>query len=472
MLSLRTMAARGATRARTAATSALTTSTRAFSAEPIEREEMAFDALIIGGGPAGLSAAIRLKQLAIAADKEISICVVEKGSEIGAHILSGNVFEPRALDELYPDWKTMENGPPIDTPVVEDKFIFLPNKESSLTIPNMLLPPQLHNEGNYVISLNQLCRWLGEQAEEMGIEVYPGFAASDIVYDDNGAVKGITTRDVGIGLDGKEKSTFEPGMNLLGRQTIFAEGARGNNSEALMEKFDLRKDCQPQTYGLGIKEVWEVSEEQFKSGFVQHTIGWPLQQEAFSKNFGGSFLYHQKPNLVLVGFVVGLDYENPYLNPYKEFQQWKTHPEVKKHIEGGECIAYGARVLNEGGYHSIPKLTFPGGVLVGCGAGFLNNVSLSLLFSIISSTEINDLLLSNSLSLSISFIDLLSSFIFFPSSSQRSKSRAHTLQSNPEWSLLKQSFQSLLRTRNTQLKLMERSMLMKLLLSALSMRTK
>ena len=299
-------------------------------------------------------------------------------SEIGAHILSGNVFDPKALEELFPDkdWKQelLDSQGSYATPVTADKFLVL-TESSSMTIPNLLLPPQLDNHGNYVISLSQLCRWMATQAEELGVEIYPGFAASEVLVED-GAVRGIVTRDVGIGKDGQPKATFEPGMELRARQTLFAEGARGSCSEWIMDKFNLREGCQPQTYGLGLKEVWQVPKEQFQKGFVQHTLGWPLQSGPMDKVFGGSFLYHQEPDLVLVGLVVGLDYQNPYLNPYKEFQRWKTHPEIRKHLEGGTCISYGARVLNEGGYHSIPKLTFPGGALMGCSAGFLNAVKI------------------------------------------------------------------------------------------------
>jgi electron-transferring-flavoprotein dehydrogenase len=357
---------------------------------------MEYDAVCVGAGPAGLSAAIRLKQL----NPDMSVCVLEKGSEVGAHILSGNVFETRALDELIPDWKekvgnhfltrlprrmsvlssvfvSHAQGAPVDTPVKEDAFHYLTESHSA-QIPNALLPPQLHNEGNYIISLSQLVRWLGEQAEELGVEIYPGFAASEVLYSDDGkTVLGVATRDVGIGKDGKAKGSFERGIELRAKQTLFSEGARGSCSESIMEHFGLRHEgVDVQTYGLGVKEVWEVPEEQHNAGFVQHTLGWPLQNQPLDKTFGGSFLYHMKPNLVLVGFVVGLDYENPHLNPYAEFQRWKHHPVVSKHLEGGRCISYGARALNEGGYHAIPKLTFPGGAMIGCSAGFLNSVKI------------------------------------------------------------------------------------------------
>lgn len=341
------------------------------------RESMAFDVLIVGGGPSGLAASIRLKQL----DPDMSVCVIDKGSEIGAHILSGNVFDPKGLKELFPDqadtWMESfhESQGAHATPVAHDQFQIL-TKDSSFTIPNVFLPSQLHNEGNYILSLSQLCRWLATQAEELGVEVYPGFAASEVLLE-NGGVKGIATRDVGLAKDGTPKSTFERGMELHAKQTLFAEGARGSCSEFLMDHFQLRgDDTMPQAFGLGIKEVWEIPEDKLQPGLVQHTLGWPLQQSVTSDVYGGTFLYHLEPNLVLIGMVVGLDYANPYLSPYQEFQRWKTHPSIAPHLEGGTCISYGARVLNEGGFHAIPKLTFPGGALVGCSAGFLNAVKI------------------------------------------------------------------------------------------------
>ncbi|CAH0485323.1 unnamed protein product [Peronospora farinosa] len=337
------------------------------------REAMDYDVLLVGAGPASLAAAIRMKQLSAEKGTELSVCVVEKGAEVGSHVLSGNVLEPRALNELLPNWKDL--GAPLDTPVTKDKFLLLTEKKS-LALPHFLLPQEEHNDGNFVISLSKFVRWLGEQAEEAGVEIYPGFSASEVLYRKDGSVGGIATRDVGIGKDNKPKSTFARGMELRARVTLFGEGCRGSCSEEVMGKYNLRDGVQPQTYGIGVKEVWRISKDKHERGLVQHTLGWPLQQSLMDKTFGGSFMYHMEDDLVQIGLVVGLDYENPYINPYEEFQRFKTHPVVRKYLEGGECVQYGARCLNEGGYHAIPKLTFPGGGLIGCSAGFLNGVKI------------------------------------------------------------------------------------------------
>lgn len=328
----------------------------------MERESMEFDVVIVGGGPSGLSAAIKLAQLAAEKNREVSICIVEKGSEIGAHILSGAVLEPRALNELIPDWK--DRGAPLDTPAADDSFVLL-TKNKAIRLPT---PPQMNNHGNYIISLGNLCRWLAEQAEAVGVEIYPGFAAAEVLYHDNGSVKGIATGDMGLNKDGTPGENHEVGMELHAKYTLFSEGCRGSLTQTLFEKFNLRQDCDPQTYGLGIKELWEVQPEKHTPGQILHTVGWPLD----SKTYGGSFLYHLADNQVAVGFVVGLDYQNPHLSPYDEMQRFKTHPAIRPVFEGGRRISYGARTLSEGGFQSMPGLVFPGGALMGDGAGFLN----------------------------------------------------------------------------------------------------
>ncbi|NML26575.1 electron transfer flavoprotein-ubiquinone oxidoreductase [Zoogloea sp. G-4-1-14] len=323
---------------------------------------MEYDVVIVGAGPSGLSTAIRLKQLADKAGAELSVCVVEKGSEVGAHILSGAVIEPRSLEELFPDWKA--RGAPLNTPVKEDRFLFL-TTDKAYKLPT---PPQMHNEGNYIVSLGNVVRWLGQQAEELGVEIYPGFAAAEVLYHADGSVKGIATGDMGLEKNGEPGPNHQPGIELHARQTVFSEGCRGSLTKGLFSKFNLREGVDPQTYGIGIKELWEVRPEVHQQGLTLHTVGWPVSSDVY----GGSFLYHLENNQVAVGFVVGLDYSNPHLSPYEEFQRFKTHPEIRKFFEGGRRIAYGARALNEGGFQSVPKLSFPGGVLVGDTAGFLN----------------------------------------------------------------------------------------------------
>ncbi len=326
------------------------------------REMMEYDVVVVGAGPSGLSAAIKLKQLSKKANSELSVCVIEKGSEVGAHIVSGAVIETKALDELIPEWKTKNS--PLKTQATNDKFLYL-TETKSYQLPT---PPQMHNKGNYIISLSDFTKWLAQQAEELEVEIYPGFSASEVLYDENNKVVGVATCDMGRLKDGSEGPNFERGIELRAKQTIFSEGCRGHLGKTLMEKFNLNTDNSPQTYGIGIKELWEISPDKSKPGSIIHTTGWPLDNDTY----GGSFLYHLDNNKISIGFVIGLDYKNPYLSPYLEFQRFKHHPEIKKILEGGRRINYGARALNEGGIQSLPKLTFPGGMLTGCEAGFLN----------------------------------------------------------------------------------------------------
>ena len=330
--------------------------------EAIERDSMQYDVVIIGAGPSGLSAAIKLKQLAEQAGREISVCVVEKGSEVGAHSLAGAIIDPIALNELMPNWQ--EAGAPLKRSVTDEKILFLTEQRAF----NLPVTPSFQNHGNYIISLGELVRWLAEQAENLGVEIYPGFAAAEVLYHADGSVKGIATGNMGVGKDGQPTDNFQPGMELWAQQTLFAEGCRGSLSQQVIKQFALDKDSEAQTYGLGIKEVWEVAPEQHQPGLVVHSSGWPLD----SKTYGGGFIYHLDDCKVAIGFVVGLDYQNPYLSPFEEFQRFKTHPKIRDTFKGGRRIAYGARALIEGGLQSLPKLTFNGGALIGDAAGFLN----------------------------------------------------------------------------------------------------
>ena len=329
------------------------------------REVMEYDVVIVGAGPSGLSAAIRLKQLAAEAGREVGVCVLEKGSEVGAHILSGAVIDPHALNELIPDWQA--KSAPLNTPVIEDRFLVL-TPEKAFHIPNWMLPPLMSNHGNHIVSLGNVCRWLAAQAETLGVEIYPGFPAAEVLYDERGAVRGVATGDMGVARDGSHKPEYQPGMELHAKYTLFAEGCRGSLSQELMARFNLRDGVDPQKYGIGIKELWQVAPDKHHRGLVAHTQGWPLD----SRTGGGSFIYHLEDNLVAVGFVVHLSYENPFLSPFDEFQRFKTHPAIRGTFEGGKRIGYGARAINEGGLQSIPRLVFPGGALIGDGAGFLN----------------------------------------------------------------------------------------------------
>jgi len=335
----------------------------------MERESMEFDVVIVGAGPAGLAAACRLKQLAQEKGRELSVVVVEKGSEIGAHILSGNVFEPRALDELFPDWK--ERGAPVKTGVIRDDIYYMTSEKGATKVPGPFVPAPMHNEGNYIISLGKLCVWLGEQAEALEVDVFPGFAAAEVLYED-GRVAGVITGDMGVDKEGNHKDSFTPGYELRARYTIFAEGVRGNLGKALMDKYDLRANSDPQHYGIGLKEVWEIDPAKHEEGLVVHSLGWPLKNDTE----GGGFLYHAENNQVYLGFIIALNYANPHLDPFAEFQRWKTHPKIRQYLEGAERISYGARAVNKGGLQALPKTCFPGGLLVGCDAGYLNGIKI------------------------------------------------------------------------------------------------
>jgi electron-transferring-flavoprotein dehydrogenase len=329
-----------------------------------QRESMPYDVVIVGAGPAGLAAGIRVKQLAEQAGREVSVCILEKGSEVGAHILSGAVVDPRALDELLPNWRDLDS--PLTVPVTQNLHWVLTAKKK-IALPHIFMPPFMSNKGTYTVSLGNLCRWLAGQAEALGVEIFPGFAAAEVLFNDDGSVKGVATGDMGVARDGSHKADYQPGMELHGRYTFFAEGARGHLTKQVKRIFDLEKESEPQVYGIGLKELWDVDPEKHVPGRVIHTQGWPLDDA-----WGGGFLYHQAENQVALGFVVALDYRNPYLSPFEEFQRWKQHPAIRAVLEGGRRVSYGARAINEGGWQSVPKLAFPGGALIGCSAGFVN----------------------------------------------------------------------------------------------------
>ncbi|WP_123713011.1 electron transfer flavoprotein-ubiquinone oxidoreductase [Sinobacterium caligoides] len=333
----------------------------------MERESMEFDIVIVGAGPAGLAAACRIRQLSEETGKDVSVCVVEKGSEVGAHILSGAVLEPTALNELFPDWK--EKGAPLNTPVTEDKIFLMTSAEKAIKVPNPLAPKTFNNHGNYIVSLGNVCRWLAEQAEGLGAEIYPMFAAAEILYNEDGSVRGVATGDMGVAEDGSHKDGYMPGMELHAKYTFFAEGCRGHLGKQLIEKFQLNAGKDPQHYGIGIKELWKIDPSKHQEGLVVHSTGWPLSETGSA---GGSFLYHIEDNQVALGLITDLGYENPHLSPFEEFQRYKTHPQVKQYLEGGERISYGARAIAKGGIQSLPKMSFPGGLLIGCDAGTLN----------------------------------------------------------------------------------------------------